>query len=69
VHRCGILVVQSRASQSKNFDVGKAVADLLAMIDKQASKEAGEVNETDSIVELKASKPRSMKCKTRNCND
>ena len=36
VHRCGILAAQSRASQSKYFDVENAAADLLGVIDKQA---------------------------------
>jgi hypothetical protein len=45
-HRCGILAVQSRAAQSERFDVGKAVAELLAVIDKQAPKKASEANET-----------------------
>ena len=40
VHRCGILASQSRASQSKHFDIENAVADLLAFIDKQAQKKA-----------------------------
>jgi hypothetical protein len=36
VHRCGILAAQTRARQSKYFDVENAAADLLALIDKQA---------------------------------
>ena len=40
VHRCGILAAQSRAGQSKYFDVENAAADLLAVIDKQARKKA-----------------------------
>jgi hypothetical protein len=36
VHRCGILALQSRASQSKYVDVENAAADLLAVIDKKA---------------------------------
>jgi hypothetical protein len=46
VHRCGVLAVQSRATQSKHFDIEKAAADLLAVIDKQAPKKASEANET-----------------------
>jgi hypothetical protein len=40
VHRCGILAAQSRAGQPKYFDVEKATADLLAVIDEQAQKKA-----------------------------
>jgi hypothetical protein len=36
VHRCGILAAESRAGDSKHFDVENAAADLLAVIDKQA---------------------------------
>ena len=36
VHRCGILAAQNRAGQGKYLDVGKAAANLLAVIDKQA---------------------------------
>ena len=36
VHRCGILTAQSRAAQDKYFDIEEAVADLLAVIDRQA---------------------------------
>jgi hypothetical protein len=36
VHRCSILAAQSRASQSKDFDVENAAADLRGVIDKQA---------------------------------
>jgi hypothetical protein len=36
VHRCGILAAQSRAGQDKYFDVGKAAAYLLDVIDAQA---------------------------------
>ena len=36
VHRCGILGAQSRAGQEKYFDVEKAAADLLAVIDAQS---------------------------------
>lgn len=39
VHRCGILAAQNRAGQDKYFDVEKAAADLIAVIDKQARKE------------------------------
>ena len=38
VHRCGILAAQSRAGQDKYSDVETAVADLLAVINKQARK-------------------------------
>ena len=38
VHRCSILAAQSRARQEKCFDVENAVADLIAVIDKQARK-------------------------------
>lgn len=38
VHCCGILAAQSRAGQDKYFDVEKAAADLIAVIDKQARK-------------------------------
>ena len=38
VHRCGILAAQSRADQSKHFDIENAAADLLTVIDKQARK-------------------------------
>jgi hypothetical protein len=38
VHRCGILAAQSRAGQSKHFDVENAATDLLAVIDKQPGK-------------------------------
>jgi hypothetical protein len=40
VHRCSILAAQSRAGQCKHFGVEKAAADLLAVIDEQASKKA-----------------------------
>jgi hypothetical protein len=40
VHRCGILAARSRAGQDKYFDVEKAVADLLAVIEKEARKKA-----------------------------
>jgi hypothetical protein len=40
VHRCSILAAQSRASQSKHFDVENSAADLLALIDKHARKKA-----------------------------
>src|SRR5215469_10565903 len=40
VHSCGILAAKSRAGQSKQFEVENAAADLLAMIDKQAGKNA-----------------------------
>ncbi len=40
VHRSGILATQSRAAQSKYFDVDKAAADLLAVINKQARPKA-----------------------------
>ena len=40
VHRCGILAVQSRATQEKYLDVEIAAAYLLALIDKQARKKA-----------------------------
>jgi hypothetical protein len=36
VHRCGILAAQSRAGQSKYFDVESAASDLLVVLDKQA---------------------------------
>jgi len=48
MHRCGILSVQRRAIQYKHLDVGKASADILAVIDKQAPKKASESNETPS---------------------
>ena len=35
VHRCGILAAQTRADQSTCFDVDKAVADLLTVIDSK----------------------------------
>src|SRR6516162_2238773 len=40
VHRCGILAAQSRASQSTHFDVEKAAADLLAVIEDRAPQKA-----------------------------
>jgi hypothetical protein len=36
VHRCAILAVQNRAVEEKYFDVEKAAAHLLALIEKQA---------------------------------
>ena len=39
VHRCGIFAAQSRAGQDKYYDIEKAAADLLAVIDKQARKQ------------------------------
>ena len=36
VHRCGILTAQTRASQSKHFDVDEAAAELLVLLDQQA---------------------------------
>jgi hypothetical protein len=33
VHRCGVLAAQSRAGQHKYYEIGKAAAELRAMID------------------------------------
>jgi hypothetical protein len=38
VHRCGILATQDRVRQERRVDVENAVADLLAVIEKQAQK-------------------------------
>jgi hypothetical protein len=38
VHRCGILAAQSRADQSKHFDIENAAVDLLTAIDNQSRK-------------------------------
>ena len=38
VHRCGILAAQSRAVQSKYFDVENAAADLVAVLNKQSRR-------------------------------
>ena len=40
VHRCGMLAAQSRAGQSKHFDVENAATELLAVIDEQVRKKA-----------------------------
>jgi hypothetical protein len=38
VHRCGILAAQSRSGQGKYFDVEKAAADLLAVIESKDAR-------------------------------
>lgn len=40
VHRCGVLSAESRAGQYKHFDVERAAADLLRMIDAAVEKAA-----------------------------
>lgn len=40
VHRCGVLSAESRAGQYKHFDVERAAADLLRMMDAAVEKAA-----------------------------
>jgi len=40
VHRCALLSAESRAGQYKHFDIERATADLLAMIDAKETPKA-----------------------------
>jgi hypothetical protein len=42
VHCCSILAAQSRAGQSKHFDIENAAADLIFVIDKQSKNKTAQ---------------------------